>query len=60
MKVFDEKITWKKLFKNRLYKIIKNSNKKIKTFKKLELNIAINNNNIFNIFKPDKNEYRFK
>ena len=60
MKIFDEKTTWGKLFKNRFYKMIKNSNKKIKIFEKFELNITMNNDDMFNIVKLNKNEYKFK
>ena len=40
--------------------MIKSSNKKVKIFKKFELNIMINDDNIFNVIKLNENEYKFE
>ena len=58
MKILDRKITWERLLKDRLYKINKSSDKKIKISKRLEFNAAISDNNITSVVKRNENEYR--
>ena len=58
MKILDKKITWRRLFKDRSYKINKNSNKKVEISEKLKFNIAINDDDIIDVIKRNKNKYK--
>ena len=58
MKILDEKITWRRLFKDRFCKINKSSNKKVEISGKLEFNTAMNSDSIIDIVGRNKNKYK--